>query len=164
MQLELSSRTETEQEARSKSSCYNFETLSTQIFQCNCFFSAATGPPPSYSSLRDNSRQHQSQRVEILFGGAFLFLFVCIFSTYSWTIHTKYVHNSMGVHIDWPVLCNLTLHKWPENRNCFYMFIFYFFFGAENRNCFYLFLFFSSELRTLVSNGWWGLIGNDFLS
>ena len=39
MQLELSSRTETEQEARSKSSsCYNFETLSTQIFQCNCFF------------------------------------------------------------------------------------------------------------------------------
>ena len=43
MQLELSSRTETEQEARSKSSCYNFETLSTQIFQCNCFFSAATG-------------------------------------------------------------------------------------------------------------------------
>ena len=83
MQLELSSRTETEQEARSKSSCYNFETLSTQIFQCNCFFSAATGPPPSYSSLRDNSRQHQSQRVEILFGGAFLFLFVCIFSTYS---------------------------------------------------------------------------------
>ena len=99
------------------------------------FFSAATGPPPSYSSRRDNSRQRQSQRVEILFGGAFLFLFVCIFSTYLWNIHTKYVLNSMNVHIDWPVLYNLTLHKWPENRNCFYLF---------------LFLFILSELRNIL--------------
>ena len=107
MQLELSSRTETEQEARSKSSCYNFETLSTQIFQCNCFFSAATGPPPGYSSRRDSSRQPQSQRVEILSGGVFLIL--PNFSQHTHETFIKFVLSKKATKIDEIFTVDLTV-------------------------------------------------------
>ena len=107
IQLELSSRTETEQEARSKSSCYNFETLSTQIFQCNCFFSAATGPPPGYSSRRDSSRQRQSQRVQILSGGVFLIL--PNFSQHTHETFIKFVLSKKATKIDEILTVDLTL-------------------------------------------------------
>ena len=74
MQLELSSRTETEQEARSKSSCYNFETLSTQIFQCNCFFLLPLAHHQAIVRGATIVGNASHKRVQILSGGIFLIL------------------------------------------------------------------------------------------
>ena len=71
------------------------------------FFSAATGPPPGYSSRRDSSRQRQSQRVEILSGGVFLIL--PNFSQHTHETFIKFVLSKKATKIDEILTVDLTL-------------------------------------------------------